>query len=100
MRAQSRQEERVIEKTMGIEFMGKNDTPPHIRNAAAYGAHIKSGGDKLPNDVVAELVSPPREKPKSIVELLREKAPRLGEIPTDRLISGKKLPPFPKDVAI
>jgi putative FmdB family regulatory protein len=94
----SRREAEVLAKSKGIEFMTRDEVPAHIRNAQAYGAHLKSGGDRLDNAAAAELLSPPKEKPKSIVELLREKAPRLGEIPTDRPIAGVKLPDFPKDI--
>jgi putative FmdB family regulatory protein len=98
--AQSRTEERAIERAMGIEFMGNSEAPAHLRNAAAYSAHLKSGGERLPNKVVAELVSPPKEKAPTVLEALRKAAPRLGEIPSDRPIRGKKLPAFPKDVTI
>lgn len=98
--AQSRTQERMIEKAMDIEFMTKADAPANVKNAAAYSQHLRTGGDPLPNKVVAALVSPPPEKKKTIVEMMRENPVRLGEIPTDRPIQGKPLPPFPKDVTL
>lgn len=94
----SKKERDRILRQKGIELMTRFDTPAHVQRAADYGAHIRTGGERLPDSVVAEMLSPPREKPKTILELLREKAPRLGDIPTDRPIRGRELPPLPQNV--
>lgn len=56
--AQSRDEERAIEKSTGIYFAGKNDLLPHEREAVAYSKHVASGGERVENPI-----SVPIEKP-------------------------------------
>lgn len=56
--AQSRDEERAIEKSTGIYFAGKNDLLPHEREAVAYSKHVASGGERVENPI-----SVPTEKP-------------------------------------
>lgn len=97
-RAQSRDEAKRQEKALGIEFMAKDEVPAHLQNARAYGAHLKAGKPALPPDVAAALCSPPPEPAPSLVEALRKNPKRLGELPSDRPIQGKPLPPFPRDV--
>jgi hypothetical protein len=66
--AQSRDEERAIEKASGIYFAGKNDLLPHEREAVAYQKHVASGGDRVDNPV-----SVPTEKPLPLTHYMREK---------------------------
>lgn len=42
--AQSRTEERVIEKTMGIEFVGRGDMPDQWKRCRDYSRHLRTGG--------------------------------------------------------
>jgi hypothetical protein len=96
----SRRDAERLAKSKGIEFMTRDEVPSYLKFAKEYGAHLKRGGERLDNGVAAQLMSPPSEPAPTLVETLRKKAPRLGEIPTDRLISGKPLPAFPKDVVL
>lgn len=98
--AQSRDEEKRIEKALGIEFMTRDEIPTHLHNARTYGAHLKAGKPALPPDLAAALCSPPPEPTPSIVEALRKNPKRLGDIPNDRPIQGKPLPAFPRDVTV
>ena len=45
--AESRAEERRIEKERGIEFVGPGDMPKPWREARDYKAHIDQGGERL-----------------------------------------------------
>ena len=96
----SRQERRRLEKATGIELMTQDEIPAHVQFARDYGAHLKAGKERLPNDLAAAAMSPPPEPKVSILDRLRKEAPRLGEIPSDRYIHGKTLPAFPKDVSL
>jgi len=49
--AQSRQEERLIERASGVNFATKADLLPHERQAIAYAEHVKSGGERVENAV-------------------------------------------------
>ncbi len=96
--AQSRSEERVIEKTMNADFLTTSEIPAHIRAAREYGEHLRAGKPALPPGEAAALMSAPQEKASTILEALRKSNVRLGEIPTDRPIRGATLPAFPCDV--
>lgn len=50
--AQSRTEERVIEKTTGIEFVQKSEMPPLWKKLGEYARHVKAGGERLDPDVI------------------------------------------------
>jgi hypothetical protein len=53
--AKSRTEEKVIEKSLGIEFIGKSDVPAQWNNLKEYNQHVKTGGERLdPHDVNPE----------------------------------------------
>lgn len=93
----SRKERDQLAKAKGIEFMGRSETPDHIKRAAEYGRHLKSGGDRIDNALAAEMMEAPKPPVKSVLQRLRE-GKRLGEIPTDRPLARRELPPFPKDV--
>ena len=46
--AESRREERMIEKALGIEFTGPADMPKQWKEASAYKTHVDQGGEQLP----------------------------------------------------
>jgi len=46
--AESRREERLIEKALGIEFTGPADMPKQWKEASAYKTHVDQGGEQLP----------------------------------------------------
>lgn len=69
--AQSRAEERIIEKTHGIEFIGRSEMPAQWKKLGDYAAHVNAGGNRLE----ADTVNPP-ESTSSKGELLRKMAER------------------------
>lgn len=96
----SRKERDQLAKAKGIEFTGPCEAPEHVKRAAEYGRHLKSGGERMDNGAAEAMMSPPKPHVDSVLERLRKSGKRLGEIPTDRLLPGAKLPDFPKDVKL
>lgn len=74
--AQSRSEERRIERERGIEFIGRKEMPSDWKRMGEYARHVKSGGDR----VDPELVNPTKlESTKgSLLKKVRERGISLG----------------------
>lgn len=69
--AQSRSEERMIEKTKGIEFIGRAEMPSQWKKLGEYARHVNSGGERVDPHAVN-----PAEITSSKGELLRKMAER------------------------
>lgn len=93
---ESRREIAALAKAKGVEFMAGDEIPSHIIRAKEYGQHIKSGGESLPPDQVAAMVSPPSAPVKSVLERLRESNFRMPELSGP--MSAAPLAAFPKDI--
>jgi hypothetical protein len=50
--AKSRTEERAIEKSLGIEFVGKSEEPVTWKRLREYRNHLATGGERLPNEEI------------------------------------------------
>ena len=73
--AQSRAEERRIEKERGISFVGRNDLTPKEKHLASYAKHVREGGERVASDVI----NPPEKvQRKTVQQVMREKNVRLG----------------------
>ena len=73
--AESRGEEKRMERERGITFIGRNDLTPKEKHLGEYARHVKAGGERLAPDVV----NPPEKvKRKTVQQALREKGIRLG----------------------
>lgn len=75
--AQSRREERVLEKTGGFEFVGKSDMPEQWRTLRDHARYVKDGGTALAPDVLNPPPDP-RIEPGTILKKMREKGLRFG----------------------
>lgn len=74
--AESRAEERRIEKERGITFVGRNDLTPKEKHLAAYAKHVREGGERVASDVI----NPPEKvQRKSVQQVLKEKNVRLSK---------------------
>ena len=75
--AQSRREERVIEKAGGFEFVGKSDMPAQWKTLRDHFNYTKQGGEPLSPNV---LNPPPNPKvePGTILRKMSEKGLRFG----------------------
>lgn len=72
--ATDRAEERLIERKYGINFATASDLTPKEQRLAEYSRHVKSGGERLP----AEVVNPVVVKRKSVHDVLRERNIKLS----------------------
>lgn len=74
--AESRAEERRIEKERGIEFIGRGEMPEKWKRAAEYSRHVKTGGDR---DASLEraIAAPEPVKSKTILQRMAEKGVRV-----------------------
>lgn len=91
--AQSRDEERAIEKSTGIYFAGKNDLLPHEREAVAYQKHVASGGERVENPV-----SVPTEKPLPLTHYMDKMGYRRREYDKPPLTADQQQRQFEKIV--
>ncbi len=68
--AESKAEERRIEKERGIVFTGRNDLTPKEKRLAEYARHVRAGGERVDPNVV----NPPEVvKRKTVQQVLAEK---------------------------
>lgn len=73
--AESRAEERRIEKERGISFVGRNDLTAKEKHLASYAKHVREGGERVASDVI----NPPEKvQRKTVQQVLREKNVRFG----------------------
>ena len=77
--AQSRKEEKVIEKVKDIEFMGRNDMPDQWKRLAEHSRAVKSGELKKPLSP-EELNPRPKLKRGAILDKMKEKGIRLDRV--------------------
>lgn len=75
--AQSRREERVIEKAGGFEFVGKSDMPSQWQTLREHYVHTKQGGEAVSPNVLNPPPDP-RVEPGTILKKMREKGLRFG----------------------
>lgn len=75
--AQSRRDERVIEKEHGLEFVGKSDYPEQWKTLAEHARHVKAGGDPVAPNVLNPPPSP-KVEPGTIMKKVRERGLRFG----------------------
>ncbi len=68
--AESRGEEKRIEKETGVTFIGRQDLSPREKQLAAYSKHVREGGERLAPDVVNP---PAKVKRKTVQQVLRER---------------------------
>jgi predicted nucleic acid-binding Zn ribbon protein len=75
--AQSRREERVIEKAGGFEFIGKSEIPEQWRTLAEHHRYVKAGGTALAPDVLNPPPDP-RVEPGTILKHMAKRGLRFG----------------------
>ena len=75
--AQSRREERVLEKAGGFEFVGKSDMPAQWQTLREHAQYVKQGGAPLAPKVLNPPPDP-RVEPGTILKKMSEKGLRFG----------------------
>lgn len=75
--AQSRSEERVMEKAGGFEFLTKAEMPDQWKTLAEHHRHVKAGGTPLAPDVLNPPPDP-RVTPGTIMKMIDKKGLRFG----------------------
>lgn len=75
--AQSRREERVIEKAQGIEFLTKAEMPDQWKMLAEHHRHVKAGGTPVDPNILNPPPDP-RVTPGTILKIMDKKGLRFG----------------------
>lgn len=75
--AQSRREERAIEKEKGIEFVGKSDMPEQWKTLRDHYVYTKQGGEPLAPNVLNPPPDP-KVEPGTILKIMEKKNLRFG----------------------
>jgi hypothetical protein len=73
--AQSRSEERVLEKTRGIEFLSPREMPKQWEKLRDYARHVKAGGERLDPHKVNPVPTTPKGE---ILKKMAERGVRFG----------------------
>jgi predicted nucleic acid-binding Zn ribbon protein len=75
--AQSRREERVIEKAGNFEFIGKSEMPEQWKALREHAQYVKQGGTPLAPNVLNPPPDP-RVEPGTILKMMDKKGLRFG----------------------
>ena len=78
--AESRREERLIEKALGIEFTGPADMPKQWKEASAYKTHVDQGGEQLP---MGQVITPEAIESRPLTSYMDEAGYKKSEATPD-----------------